>query len=421
MLALRIKLTADCTQVFNPFPMKTHPIRFLLYLEWIALSIVALSTFFRTSFLPIAAHTGFNLVALVSFGILGLILPRKNLIYQFGYVVLELVLIVAISPIDRMRLPLLLYVIVIIRNCIIFNTQTRWIINGCIYLFVCILLAINLYSHFPFLPHPPPPMRGIEPDRIWYIWLNFAVLFGLVVVFIQLLVNAILSDRTSKAELAIANDRLRQYALRIEDLATLQERNRIAREIHDSLGHYLTILNINLEAAWKLQNTDPNSAATFLADAKAMGSTALEEVRQSVAKLRSDPLKNRSLSEALETAIADFQKSTNLVPQLQIHLNSAPSDLVKTALYRIVQEALTNIYKYAEATEVKIQIENDRCLTLTIQDNGKGFDPDRNTTGFGLQGMRERTIALGGTFQILTAPDRGCRIVATFPISPISQ
>lgn len=401
--------------------MKTHPIRFLLYLEWIALSIVALSTFFRTSFLPIAPHTGFNLVALVAFGFLGLILPKKTSIYQIGYVLLELILIAAISPIDRMRLPLLLYVILVIRNCIIFNAKTRWIVNGCIYLFVCILLAINLYSHFPFPPHPPPPMRGIEPDRLWYLWLNFAVLFGLVLVFIQLLVNAILSDRASKAELALANDRLRQYALRIEDLATLQERNRIAREIHDSLGHYLTILNINLEAAWKLQNTDPNIAATFLADAKTMGSTALDEVRESVAKLRSNPLKNRSLTEALETAIADFQKSTSLLPKLQIHLNFTPSDTLKTALYRIVQEALTNIYKYAEATEVQIQIEGDNRLTLTIQDNGKGFDPTQNTTGFGLQGMRERTLALGGNFEILTAPDRGCRIVAIFPIFPGSQ
>jgi signal transduction histidine kinase len=411
----------DCTPVFHPFLMKTHPIRFLLYLEWIALSIVAISTLVRPEFFPNAPRAGFNVVALVAFGSLGLILPRKNLIYQLGYVAIELCLIAAISPIDRMRVPLLLYVILVIRNCIIFNGQTRWIVNSCIYLFVCILLAIDLSSHFSFLPHPPPPMRWLDPDRLWYLWLNFTVLFGLVLVFIQLLVNAILSDRASKAELAIANDRLRQYALRIEDLATLQERNRIAREIHDSLGHYLTILNINLEAAWKLQKTDPNSAETFLADAKAMGSTALDEVRQSVAKLRSDPLKNRSLTEALETAIADFQKSTNLLPQLQIKCNLDPSYPIKTALYRIVQEALTNIYKYAEATEVQIQIEGDRCLILSIQDNGKGFDCDRNTTGFGLQGMRERTVALGGTFQIVTAPDRGCQIVATFPISPNSD
>jgi signal transduction histidine kinase len=406
--------------------MKNHPIRFLLYLEWIALLIVALSTLFRSSFFPNIANTGLNLIALVAlviFGSLGLVLPRKNLIYQLGYVVIELCLIAAISPINRMRVPLLLYVILVIRNCIIFNARTRWVVNSCIYLLVCILLAIDLSSHFPFLPHPPPPppMHWLEPDRLWYLWLNFTVLLGLVLVFIQLLVNAILSDRASKAGLAIANDRLRQYALRIEDLATLQERNRIAREIHDSLGHYLTILNINLEAAWKLQKTDPNSAVTFLADAKAMGSTALDEVRQSVAKLRSDPLKKRSLTEALETAIADFQKSTNLLPQLHIDLNFPLSDSVKTALYRIVQEALTNIYKYAEATEVQIQITSDRSLILTIQDNGKGFDCAQNTTGFGLQGMRERTLALGGTFQIVTAPDRGCQIVATFPISSRSK
>jgi signal transduction histidine kinase len=235
--------------------------------------------------------------------------------------------------------------------------------------------------------------------------------------FLQLLVNAILAERQSREQLALANAQLRQYALRIEDIATLQERNRIAREIHDSLGHALTVLNLHLEAALKLQQSDPEAATEFLADAKQLGSTALEEVRRSVAALRCDPLQGQTLADAIASLTDEFQRSTGISPQCHLEQQSALPPEVKTAVYRIVQEALTNIYKYAEASEVKVELTATASeLHLIVADNGKGFDRDRNTTGFGLAGMRERTLALGGHFEIVTAPGAGCQIIATIPL-----
>ena len=209
---------------------------------------------------------------------------------------------------------------------------------------------------------------------------------------------------------------MRQYAAKIEDIATLQERNRIAREIHDSLGHSLTIFNLHLEAALKILPSDPQEATELLKEAKQVGKTALKDVRQSVATLRSNPLEGKSFQEAIAALIEDLNRSTGISPQYDINIFHTVSDDVKITIYRILQEAITNICKYSQATEVIIKIETNTDLKLIVRDNGVGFILDENTTGFGLQGMQERTKALGGNCQIITAPDRGCKISVSLPL-----
>jgi signal transduction histidine kinase len=229
--------------------------------------------------------------------------------------------------------------------------------------------------------------------------------------------NSMVAERQSREKLAIANEKLRQYALRIENQAILQERNRIARDIHDSLGHSLTALNIQLETALKLWQSNPDKAKTFLARAKELGSLSLQEVRQSVSTMRSGPVQGRPLEEAIANLAEDLQRLTGISPTCSLLLTRPLPDELHTAVYRIVQESLTNICKYAQATEVKIQLQatTDK-LDLIIQDNGRGFNVETNTTGFGLQGMRERTLALGGQLLIDSKPGAGCRISAYFPL-----
>lgn len=205
--------------------------------------------------------------------------------------------------------------------------------------------------------------------------------------------------------------------MRIEDQATLQERNRIARDIHDSLGHSLTALNLQLETALKLFSANPEKAKMFLTEAKRLGSTALQDVRQSVSTMRSDPLQGRSLEDAIASLIEGFVRSTGISPTCSIFLEHSISTDIAIVVYRIVQEALTNISKYAAATEVQIQLQATAAeLYVRIQDNGKGFNLDENSSGFGLQGMRERTLALGGQLAIDSAPGDGCRITAKFSL-----
>jgi signal transduction histidine kinase len=234
--------------------------------------------------------------------------------------------------------------------------------------------------------------------------------------FLQLFINAVLSEKKSRQELAIAHEQLRRYALRIEDIATLQERNRLAREIHDSLGHSLVGFNLHLEAALRLFAIAPQESRELLIEAKEMSDIALQEVRRSVAKLRTDPLQGKSLQEALAILMQNFQNSTNIIPQLELNLSINLSHEISVAIYRIVQESLTNICKYAKATKVKISLKSDQDLELVILDNGQGFQLEKNSTGFGLQGMKERTIALGGKLKIISDRDQGCKIIVSIPL-----
>jgi signal transduction histidine kinase len=140
-------------------------------------------------------------------------------------------------------------------------------------------------------------------------------------------------------------------------------------------------------------------------------------VQASVRALRADPLDGRSLETAIATLINEFQRTTGITPACQIRLPLRPTADIKIALYRITQEALTNICKYSEATQVTIQLQEiDGTIILRVEDNGKGFHLDQNTTGFGLRGMRERAIALGGQFSLVSQPENGCQLTASIPL-----
>ena len=157
---------------------------------------------------------------------------------------------------------------------------------------------------------------------------------------------------------------------------------------------------------------------------RSIGSETLRSVRESVSSLRSeDPLKSQPLTIALELLLQDWSRSTQIVPICNIDapLANSLSESLRVAIYRIVQEALTNIAKYAQAKTVKISLERSGLdLRLVIQDDGIGFVRSQTQSGFGLQGMEERAMALNGVLTITTAIGKGCRIEVLFsnPIQP---
>ncbi len=265
---------------------------------------------------------------------------------------------------------------------------------------------------------PPNRLTPIVQERFRFFSFSLSVLFGLSLVFVLLLMNAVLSERQSREKLAIANDKLRQYALKIENQATLEERNRIAKEIHDSLGHSLTALNLQLETALKLSKSDIPRAMTFLARAKELGSKALQDVRNSVSTMRSHPLQSQSLEQAVGILIEDFQRANGILATCLISLDDAIPTEMSIPIYRIIQESFTNISKYAKASLVQLELTTtDKAVKLIVQDNGRGFDVTQNTTGFGLQSMRDRTLALGGEFTIKSAQNSGCQIIVDIPLA----
>ena len=410
-----------------------HPFRLLLYLEWILLGIALLTSFSFVFPHPrhhFAHSVGLNLLGIggiVVLGLMGLRLPNNKFIQQL-YIIVGFVLsssaIALISRGDKVFPALLL--IVVIRACLLFSWTGRVIVAIFAYASF-LMLQVMALMRITFLGMPlgrplPPILRRLPPDELRRVWFNVvfnsALLFAFVLAFVLLLVGAVLAESESRAKLMQANRRLREYALKIEDQATLQERNRIAREIHDSVGHYLTAQSIQLENTAVFLESDRNLAADHLAKARQLGKDALSSIRASIATLRKSPIKNQPFKKTIEELVLEFQSNTGIAIASNINLFSQLSTEVNTAIYRIVQEALTNITKHSQATKVNLSLSStaDKIL-LSIQDNGCGFNQNDNTTGFGLQGMQERTAALKGKMAIVSEYGKGCQINVEIPLS----
>jgi two-component system, sensor histidine kinase and response regulator len=226
--------------------------------------------------------------------------------------------------------------------------------------------------------------------------------------------NACLQQTERDLEAALAQSR--SLNQKIEEMTTIEERNRIARDIHDSLGHVLVALNMQMGAALSLWNSSPKEAYEFLARAKDLGSEALGAVRQSVSAIRSDPLEGKLFEGAIAVLLEDFRQSTGITPECSIDISHPASDAINRAVYRLIQEGLTNICKHAKASAIQIRIQTTTDeLLLILADNGLGFCSDQTVVGYGLQGMKERAIALGGELDIVSKPGSGCWITAKFP------
>ncbi|WP_309232603.1 sensor histidine kinase [Cylindrospermum sp. FACHB-282] len=411
----------------SPIKLQPHPFRLLLYLEWILLVIALLTEFPLIKFpyppflQPVSPQNLLLLfLSLASFGIMGLRLPGHNLLFKALYIGLGfcLILLVSVAGGRGMRFPPSLLLILVLRSCLVFQLTQRLLVASLAFISF-VFTSLPPFGQIDFVRPPLPNLSPPDADNlksiVWQLTFNSALLFGLVLVFVLLLVNALLGERQSREKLAIAHQQLREYSLKIENQATLQERNRIAREIHDALGHSLTAQSIQLENALLFLSTNLDETRTFLLEAKQLGTNALREVRQSVATLRFDPLQGKSLASAIALLLTDFQRRSGIIPKSTLSLPLSLSPEVSTTIYRIIQEALTNISKHGAATQVKINLQATlEHLYLQVEDNGKGFNPNQNTTGFGIQGMRERTLALGGEFKIISTLGAGCQITAIF-------
>ncbi|QDL11124.1 sensor histidine kinase [Brasilonema octagenarum UFV-E1] len=394
-------------------------LRLLLYLEWLLLGMSLLAEFLIPPIYPFHTSPWFTVLRIVVFGVMGLRLPKQNFSYKVIYTVVEFgILLLPALTNNHLRCAPLLGLIAVIRSCQMFNLKGRLIVAALVYISYLYTEFLRISRTPVFFKMPLPLRHGracigppMPPPNTVNFILNNAITFALTLTFVLLLVNAVLAERRSRQELAFAHEQLRQYALRIENQATLQERNRIAREIHDSLGHALTAQTIQLENALLLLPSNVDKAIEFLQQVKQLGYQALQEVSRSVATLRADPLRGKSLEKAIDNLIRDFSSATTLTPECKISLTSPVTSEVGTAIYRILQEALTNISKHSGATEVSVQLQTQTGrINLLVEDNGKGFYPEQNTTGFGLQGMRERATALGGNFNIMSKQGAGCRI-----------
>ncbi|MGY1808153.1 sensor histidine kinase [Blastococcus sp. SYSU D00669] len=234
-------------------------------------------------------------------------------------------------------------------------------------------------------------------------------------VFTAVVTELLRREQRSRAELAAAHEQLRGYAAQAEELATTQERNRLARDIHDGLGHHLTVVQMQVQAARAVLGTDPARADDVLAKAQVQAQEALAEVRRSVAALREQRTRP-PLRTALEALAAEASAAG--VPTV-LAVEGTPRPLpaeAEESLFRAAQEALTNVRKHAGAGSARVVLDfrGPATVRLEVCDDGRGL-PAAGGTGFGLVGIRERAARVGGRLDVRSAPGGGTTLLVEVP------
>jgi signal transduction histidine kinase len=230
---------------------------------------------------------------------------------------------------------------------------------------------------------------------------------------------------TIAGQVAVALENARLFAAerQLRDLSVTEERNRMAREIHDTLAQGFMGIIMQLRAAARAGN--PAASTYHLGLAEALAQESLEEARRSVWNLRPLKLEGRGIAGVLADELADVGRRTGMTTALETRgaLERIPPS-VEAALLRIAQESLHNAIKYAAASSLRVSLAVEQTfVSLTVVDDGRGFDrtaaaPTRRETGggFGIGSMQERTRLLGGALQVETEPGAGCRVAARIPL-----
>jgi signal transduction histidine kinase len=250
-------------------------------------------------------------------------------------------------------------------------------------------------------------------------------LYGVILAFAAAFANALVRANDARreshellVELQEAHEQLQEYALHAEEIAVVEERNRLAREMHDTIGHRLTVASVQLEGAQRLCSRDPERAAGMVATVREQVREALSELRSAVATLRTPVEADLQLRSSLTRLITDFEQATGLAVH-QVLPDGMPDlpDAHRLALYRAAQEALTNVQRHAGAQQVWLVLGRDReAVTLLVGDDGQGLSLSKEQKGFGLRGLRERAEQLGGELHLEPRSGGGTQLSLRLPL-----
>jgi signal transduction histidine kinase len=247
-----------------------------------------------------------------------------------------------------------------------------------------------------------------------------AIIAGLIyiMIFTQMALDEESSRRKAEKlyeELEIANIRLMKYADEIEELATIQERNRLAREIHDGLGHYLTTVLIQLQAAEALLPSDHQKAKEAIEKARSQSKLALIDVRQSVSAFRYDTHHPEDIDDMIVKALKPCEWVGIQSNYIVLGERAEISGLIQSTIFRIAQETVNNACKYSRASNYSFTIDYQHSdkLLITIVDDGVGSNQLEG--GYGILGLRERVELLNGSLKISSKEGEGVTMEIELP------
>jgi signal transduction histidine kinase len=278
--------------------------------------------------------------------------------------------------------------------------------------YAALLAAVLASLSFDFFLTPPLyqfTLTNLEADDLLdpWVFLAAAVIAGQVI--------AVLRRRAEQARRS--EQEVRLLSQQAQELAAVQERQHLARELHDSVSQALYGISLGAYTAREALETDPREAIAPLEYVMALSEAGLAEMRALLFELRPESLATEGLVAALSKQVTVLRTRYKLLVEAQLSEEPALSLEGKQALYRIAQEALHNIVKHAHARTVTLRLaRQDGELLLEIGDDGRGFDSSEPFPGhFGLLSMRERAAELGGTCSIDSAPSQGTRLRVCIP------
>jgi signal transduction histidine kinase len=336
---------------------------------------------------------------------LSFIFPRDRPLWQRYVYISIAVLLSLVSRAIGWGFDLLLY-LVIIKSCFLLNRKDVVWVALIAWLGWLIPLTWLMPQYVTAVKQQIA--KGIDYQQILVNRTLLEIISHSITVFFVMLVGLLVIKEYKSQQKIIALNQ------EVEALAAMLERNRIARDLHDTLGHSLTALGIQIEVAQQTCQTQPMQTTQRLDTAKQLTDQCLQEIREVVRTLRDSKF---DLNQGLTTLLQSFQQTTDIVTDVDLDLPNIPLQS-SYQVYCIIQEGITNIQKHAAASQVSLSSQRSPThLRLTLWDNGHGFDIQQSTQGFGLRGMQERSQLIGGELKIQSKPGRGTAITIMVPNS----
>ena len=336
---------------------------------------------------------------------------RNILFYAWAFnIVTSLLMLAAFAFTGRGEIVFLLFM-QIAQFASIFNVWP----DGAIYSVISLGIALGILKAY-----------GVSNDQLIQTAAEFTA--GVIFILVFVLLESRSAQETRRAEgllkdLQAANTSLKLAHQKEKDLAIAEERMRLARDIHDGLGHHLTVLSIQLQAAEKFVERNPQAALEAIKVSRNEAQAALEEVRHSVGVMRQSPSESQPLVELITGLVRDFDEHTGL--QTSFDCGGIPIELsgfAEQTIFRAVQESLTNIQKHARGvSHIQVRLEySDLVIHLSVSDDGQlsQVAPSREG-GFGLKGLRERVDQLGGEFCCGPGSSNGYQVDVTIPLQEL--
>ena len=382
-----------------PIDISFSLVRRLRYLEWV---------FLTTHFILSVSSENFNI--LFHFAVYSIFIASSYFFpnglavkWRQAYILSAMVSIAVANVLD-VSLDMLLYIYIAKSFFLIGGKRTIWttIVAGIIW------VASECYSELQELEQLSvrfEPPFGFGNYNLQSIFIFSLALYTAISIFTISFSSVIVAEKKSRK-------RAEALAEQVEILAKNLERTRIARDIHDSLGHTLTDLDIQLKVAKKLRDRDPDKAYLAIDKASVLSGQCIEDVSRAVQTMRRNDF---NLDRALANLVEQIRNDRKIQIQWDVNL---PQLSLSTShqIYCIIKEGLINIKKHSRASQISFHAYSTSSeIILKLKDNGVGFNLKVANGGFGLQGMLERVRVIKGKLEINSAPGRGTEILVTIP------